>query len=52
MPLQVVKVWDARQRAPVMELPNWHTNTINSIKCTSMNVIHRMHVTLHVQVSS
>ena len=30
--LQAVKVWDARQRTPVMHLPDWHRNAINTIK--------------------
>jgi hypothetical protein len=29
---QAVKVWDARQSAAVITLPNWHTNAINTIK--------------------
>jgi hypothetical protein len=30
---QVVKVWDCRQRDAVMQLPNWHSSVINTIKC-------------------
>ena len=51
MPQQAVKVWDCRQRDAVMQLRDWHTNVINTIKCVHLQTPRLLSNTMF-QVSS